>query len=494
MRPVDVEILLPAEHVRAWHVDLAQALAGAGADVHVTTVPEGSTWGDDVDALLRRERRLNDLRARGSGRLTRGSSPGSLRTATTTDIRIDLTGGPAGPGCWSLTFDDRPGEEAAVGSLLANRFPVVHVVDEHGHALAEGRPGSELPGVLAVALDDVLAGAVQLLVAAVAGLGLRLPAEVGDLDAPGAGVATTPASRSRRSLAAAIARSVYRRLYRSPHWRVGWRFTDGPGVLSSGVLPAAGWYDLPDDGRHFYADPFPIEVDGRTYLFVEDFDHRVGRGVISVVEFDDRGPIGTPRPVLEHAVHLSYPAVFEDDGQLWMIPETSAARTVELYRAAEFPDRWELHSVLLSGVDANDATPFRHGGRWWLSATVRRNGSCSDALHLWHADRLTGPWVPHVGNPVLVDIASARPAGRPEWSEGRLLRPVQDGRAGYGAALAVAEVEALDLTTFTQRVIARIGPGPAWPGSRLHTVNRAGRLEVIDGSARSSRLRRRSRR
>jgi hypothetical protein len=259
-------------------------------------------------------------------------------------------------------------------------------------------------------------------------------------------------------------------------------------------LPEDGWHDLPDDGRHFYADPFPIVVAGRTHLFVEDFDHRLGRGVISVVEFDHDGPVGSPRPVLRHDAHLSYPFVLEDGGEVWMIPETSAAGTVELYRATDFPDRWELAQVLLRDVDASDATPFRHQGRWWLAATVRRGGSCSDALHLWYADELWGPWKPHEHNPVLIDIASARPAGRPEWHDGRLLRPVQDGRSGYGGALAVAEVLELSPAAFAQRVVSRIGPGDAWPGSRLHTLNRAGDLEVVDGSARSPRLRAGSRR
>lgn len=499
MSPIDVEILLQAEAVRAWHVDAVDALPVD--EVRVTLVTDGSTWGRDVDSLLRRERRLGDLSARGSDLLPPGSSPGrhAAEDAVVTQevrsgTRIDLSGGPVRPGCWTLTFDDRPGEDAAVQALLANRFPVVRVVDEHGRVIVEGRPGSEVPGLLAAALDDVLAGCVQLLVAAVAGHPLRLPAEPGGHDAPGTGGVPTPKARARRAWAAAVARRVYRRLYRSPHWRVGWRFTEGPGALAAGGLAGERWRDLPDDGRHFYADPFPIEVDGRTYLFVEDYDHRLGRGVISVLEFDGQGPVGTPRPVLEHDVHLSYPVVLEDDGQLWMIPETSAAGTVELYRATEFPDRWELHSVLLSDLDANDTTPFRHEGRWWLSATVRHGGSCSDALHLWYADRLAGPWVAHAGNPVLVDIASARPAGRPERHGGRLLRPVQDGRRGYGAALAVAEVVTLDPATFAQRVVARIPPDPSWPGSRLHTLNRAGRLEVVDGSARSSRLRHRSRR
>jgi hypothetical protein len=277
-------------------------------------------------------------------------------------------------------------------------------------------------------------------------------------------------------------------LYRTPHWRVGWRFVDGEGVIDSMQHPASGWHDLPDDGRHFYADPFPIVVDGRCFLFVEDFDHRVGRGVISVVEFDEQGPMGTPVCALTHDVHLSYPFVMADLGELWMIPETSAAGTVELFRATAFPYTWTLDSVLLRDVDASDVTPFQHGGRWWLSATVRRGGSCSDALHLWYADSLRGPWTPHERNPVVVDISSARPAGRVVHRNGRLLRPAQDGTGGYGSAVTLTEIVHLDPVAYEQRLVARLAAGNRWAGRRLHTVNRAGHLEVIDGSARSPRF------
>lgn len=210
-----------------------------------------------------------------------------------------------------------------------------------------------------------------------------------------------------------------------------------------------------------------------------------GGGVISVVEFGTDGPLGTPRAVLAHDVHLSYPVVLADQGALWMIPETSAAGTVELYRAVDFPEHWERHAVLLRDVDANDVTPFRHGGRWWLAATVRHGGSCSDTLHLWYADDLRGPWAPHTANPVVVDIASARPGGHVQHRGDRLFRPAQDNRAGYGAALTIAEIVDLDPSHYRQRIVEHLAPGAAWPGHRLHTVNRAGDLEVIDGSARS---------
>ena len=124
-----------------------------------------------------------------------------------------------------------------------------------------------------------------------------------------------------------------------------------------------------------------------------------------------------------------------------------------------------------------------------MMATVRdEGGAYSDALHIWSAPALRGPWQPHRRNPVLVDIATARPAGRVVRRGGKLIRPFQDCDAGYGAALGLAEITRLDDEGFAQRVETVLRPGPLWPGSRLHTLNRAGRLECIDGSATARRF------
>jgi hypothetical protein len=109
-------------------------------------------------------------------------------------------------------------------------------------------------------------------------------------------------------------------------------------------------------------------------------------------------------------------------------------------------------------------------------------GGYSDTLAIFHARDLFGPWRPHAGNPVLVDRASARPAGHFVNRNGQLWRPVQDCTQGYGNALALAEIIELTPESFRQRVHTRLRPGAFWPGRKLHTLNRAGRLEVIDGS------------
>jgi hypothetical protein len=145
--------------------------------------------------------------------------------------------------------------------------------------------------------------------------------------------------------------------------------------------------------------------------------------------------------------------------------------------------------VLVADIEASDPTLLQQDGRWWLMASVRDGGgSYSDALYLWSAETLQGPWTAHAANPVLVDCAAARPAGRCLRDAGRLIRPVQDCRRGYGAALGLAEITRLDDVAFEQRPLTTLQPGDAWPGRRLHTFNRAGNLECIDGSAISIKL------
>jgi len=168
-----------------------------------------------------------------------------------------------------------------------------------------------------------------------------------------------------------------------------------------------------------------------------------------------------------------------------MIPESCSAARVDLFRATAFPGGWVKEATLIEGVVASDASLIEQDGKWWLFATVRDGGgSFSDALHLWSAPDFRGPWTPHPRNPVLIDIASARPAGRMALRDGQLLRPVQDCRQGYGKALGIARVTQLDDTGFAQEVetILEAG-GPLWPGRRLHSLNGAGGFEFIDGSA-----------
>jgi hypothetical protein len=267
-------------------------------------------------------------------------------------------------------------------------------------------------------------------------------------------------------------------------WRVIWRFRDHATALDAPEADATPFHSLPDDGRRFYADPFPHSFGGKTALFVEELPYATGKGVISVCEIGQEGPIGSPRPVLEQECHLSYPHVFEHEGTVWMIPETGGRRTVELWRADRFPDRWVQHAVLVEDMEIYDATPVAIGGQWIMFGAVREPGCSSwDALAIWTAPALTGPWALHQPSPALVDVSRARPAGRVRTlPDGSCLRPVQNSSLHYGESLALARPVFDSAGEFRETVERRLLP-PA-PLRGLHTWNQtrhgARILETMD--------------
>ena len=146
--------------------------------------------------------------------------------------------------------------------------------------------------------------------------------------------------------------------------------------------------------------------------------------------------------------------------------------------------------MLLTDIEASDATIIQHGGTFWMFAATRDGaGSWSDMLSLFSAPDLRGPWTPHPGNPVLVDQASARPAGAMVVRDGKLWRPVQDCTFGYGTGIGLSGGHAPRSRGFRAKRPRRLACRSEWPGRRFHTLNRAGRLECIDGAAHSPRSR-----
>jgi hypothetical protein len=481
-------VRLDPNRLRQWHLRLVQRLAhrpltliavewGGGA----ASLPRAATAMTAIECLIYRLPGRNPFAVATTADFTRFVSH-DVRGPD--DAVLDLSCGSPRPGerTWHLFFDGRRDEAAVIGALVRSRTPIVSVVDAvTGNEIVSGQPGVQSSRVLARAFDDVMARTATLVKAA---LDNATPRFRGERQVHAHAGTAAIAWFWLKSMSFAALTLFYRLFYNTPHWRIGYRFVYSGDVVDLRAHPASGWSVLSDNGLRFYSDPFPVEKDGRTFLFLEDLEHRLKRGVISVVEFDSRGPIGTPRPVLDTGSHLSYPFVFEHDGEMWMVPESSSTATVDLYRAERFPDGWVKQATLVSGVVASDATLFEHNGRWWMFATVQDcGGSYSDALHLWSAPGLLGPWKPHRRNPVLVDLATARPGGRVVRREHKLFRPFQDCRKGYGTALGLAEITRLDDDHFEQRVETILRPGPLWPGHRLHTLNRAGPLECIDGSA-----------
>jgi hypothetical protein len=237
---------------------------------------------------------------------------------------------------------------------------------------------------------------------------------------------------------------------------------------------------FPEKDR-YWGDPFVLQKDGHYFAFVEEKLYGTGRGRIACLELDPAGGLIDRQVVLEREYHLSYPFVFEHAHEIFMLPESSANRTLELYRCVGFPNRWEPVSVLLRDVYAVDATLLEHAGRTWLFANVKEDGGSSlNALHLyWANDPLSQTWHAHPANPIVRDIGSARPAGRIFVQDGRLIRPSQDSRHRYGHALRFNQITSLNEEQYSEQLVATFKPsGGAIRAT--HTFNQVGDLTVID--------------
>jgi hypothetical protein len=479
-----MEILVPRAGARLWQRLLVERLRAAGHEVGVVHAP-GHGWSFPMRAAVAFERRL--FRRAGPG-LASPVEIAEAPMAAPAALRIDLSGTAEQDGTPTLrlAFDGSFADAAVLAATAQGRLPDIEAVLD-ARIVGRASPMIDKRESAVLGADDVFARAISLAVSVAGRIveGTSTAASGGTIGYEGDEHGHPRFLRAYVfSALPKLGREALRRAhYRHAHWRVGYRFADGPGVAETGEL-GTGWRQVPDDGGHFYADPFSFEWRGRHFIFVEDYPHQTGKALISVVEVGETGMASTPRPVLEEPFHLSYPQVFERDGAIWMLPEASASDRLTLYRAEHFPDRWVREAVLVDGMAISDATLIEEGGRLWLFATDRDgHGSTSDTLVVFHAPSLKGPWTPHRRNPILIDRRRARPGGSFQRLGGRILLPVQDGTRGYGGGLGISELLRLDEDGVRLSDPVPVGPKGDWPYPQIHTLNRAGRLEVIDGIA-----------
>jgi glycosyltransferase involved in cell wall biosynthesis len=284
---------------------------------------------------------------------------------------------------------------------------------------------------------------------------------------------------SRIGAAVRRARRTLRRLATVDVWNVGLVEAPIHAFLAPGFRPTVQW--LPDAGvTRLSADPFALEHEGRRWLLYEGLEHSEGRGFLAARELGPQG-FGPERVVLRAPFHLSYPWLLRRGDEVFCVPESWEAREVALYRARRFPEGWERVAALLPGVAGIDSTVLQHEGRWWCFTTEKGKGH-DRRLLLYHADDLLGPWRPHRGNPVKVDLRSARGAGTPFHHGGALYRPAQDYSETKEGRITLNRVLELTPESFVEETVATIEPLGSGPyPDKIHTLSAAGERTLVDG-------------
>lgn len=259
-------------------------------------------------------------------------------------------------------------------------------------------------------------------------------------------------------------------------WSIGiyvgespFRFQPAPGIENPVLVQS----DVSDAPVSFVADPFMIRANDTWYMFFEAKNVLTRNGEIGLAVSRTGFNWSYRQIVLAEPFHLSYPYVFEYEGDYYMIPETLQANKIRLYKALRFPYGWVHHADLIAGSFA-DSSIFRFGGKWWIFA-------CStpfshDVLRLFFADRLTGAWFEHPRSPIIDGNPHiARPAGRVVVCNGSVIRYAQDCFPQYGRQVRAVEISELTLTSYHEQASAE-GPilmpeGNGWRGQGMHHID-----------------------
>jgi len=205
------------------------------------------------------------------------------------------------------------------------------------------------------------------------------------------------------------------------------------------------------------ADPFLFAYKDRLYLFYE-MKRNYSFGVICMTYTEDLLHWSKPSVVLKENFHLSYPFVFEDNGSIFMIPETSAVGDICLYKADDDNlTHFSLYKTLVhrestdKGNGYADSSVYKKDGLFYLFSSIERNGE--NIQYLFTSDKITGPYCKHPSSP----ICSGQKYGRCGGSvlkdvNGSLYRIAQDCEKRYGDNVHLFQIDVMSVSDYKEHL------------------------------------------
>lgn len=238
---------------------------------------------------------------------------------------------------------------------------------------------------------------------------------------------------------------------------------------------------IPNSWRSWAADPFVMEYNGTVYIFAELFDYLKRRGRIGYTYLKN-GKWQPWKIVIDETFHMSYPNVFEYNGEIYMVPETSADRTLRLYKAVCFPDSWELERIIAQNVAFVDTTFFYQENELCAITTdISDHPIQRDVLLRFGAD-----WKIVATEKIMEEKNEfSRCAGNILSCKHGKIRVSQNCDGHYGKALIFSNFREADVLKGLGKIVQQLSPQELavnkkrnWTG--LHTYNATQEYEVVD--------------
>jgi hypothetical protein len=244
---------------------------------------------------------------------------------------------------------------------------------------------------------------------------------------------------------------------------------------------------VPND--EFWADPFLFKHKDEYYVFFENYSYKTNKGKISCGRVKN-GQLINIVDVLALDYHLSYPFVFEEDGEIFMMPEACQNKRLEIYKCNKFPDKWEIFTTAFEGETVFDAFFYNdHLKNKWLfiNKQISSNTDIQSELYIYKVGSLKlNALKSHKQNPVIIDSRVARNGGAFFEYKNKIYRPSQSNTDGvYGKALNINQVKKLTIDVYEEEIERKVKPNFKKGLISIHHLHQIKGLFVFDGAIRT---------
>jgi hypothetical protein len=156
------------------------------------------------------------------------------------------------------------------------------------------------------------------------------------------------------------------------------------------------------------------------------------------LKLNEYGNICDKGVALDLSHHLSYPYIFKDDNEIYMIPEQGSTNTIQLYKCTEFPHKWEPIYTFIGGDWFVDSNLIKYNGYYWIITT-----NVLGKLYIIYSKHLLHSWNLHPICNKSVNInehGDNRNAGTVKLIDNKIYRFTQRNINNYGESLLIKEI------------------------------------------------------
>lgn len=215
-------------------------------------------------------------------------------------------------------------------------------------------------------------------------------------------------------------------------WEIG--FVEGGLPAVMGVAPLQIQWLKHDYRDRWFADPFVLEVtEDEIQVLAEEVQYETEKGRIVLLKVDRKTyELRSLNLVLELQTHLSFPAIWREEGRVFVYPESWKSGELSLYEFKDGHCDPNSKTVICEESMADAVMTERFGKRQLFS--VRDNDKLLVYNYNYEKQRFT---ISHVK---FFNKATARNAGDFFEFEGEVYRPAQVCINRYGEAIEIQKV------------------------------------------------------